>query len=179
MKLLLYIKMFFNFVLELYKSRKLLWQLAIADYKKRYVGNYLGILWAFIQPTVTILVLWFVFQMGFKSGSIDNFPFILWLISGLIPWFFISEAVINSTNSIIINSFLVKKMVFKVSLLPLIQILTSFFTHLVFIGFMLLIFLVYKKLPNLYWMQIPYYIFATIFFVLSVSWFTSSIAVFF
>ena len=49
------------------------------DLKQRYLGSYLGVLWAFIQPTITVCIFWFVFQVGFKSIPVDNFPFILWL----------------------------------------------------------------------------------------------------
>ena len=50
---------------ELYQNRKLIWSLAKNDFKTKYAGSYLGIVWAFIQPVVTVLVYWFVFEKGF------------------------------------------------------------------------------------------------------------------
>jgi len=167
------------FLLDIVKSRKLLWELARNDFKKRYVGNYLGILWAFIQPVITILILWFVFQVGFKSVPVDNFPFILWLISGMIPWFFISESINSATGSIINQSFLVKKMVFRVSLLPIVQVISALIIHLFFVFLLLFIYIIYGKFPTIYWLQLPYYLLATIILVLSIGWFTSSVVIFF
>lgn len=167
------------FLLDIVKSRKLLWELARSDFKKRYVGNYLGILWAFIQPVITILILWFVFQVGFKSVPVDNFPFILWLISGMIPWFFISESINSTTGSIINQSFLVKKMVFRVSLLPIVQVISALIIHLFFVFLLLFIYIIYGKFPTIYWLQLPYYLLATIILVLSIGWFTSSVVIFF
>ena len=87
------IKQVFGFALDIYRSRVLLFNLSKNDFKSRYVGSNLGILWAFIQPLITILIMWFVFSFGFKSAPIENFPFILWLIAAMIPWFFFAEGI--------------------------------------------------------------------------------------
>ncbi len=78
----------------------------------------------------------FVFQVGFKAQPVDNFPFILWLVAGMLPWFFFADAISTGTNSIIENSYLVKKVVFRVSLLPIIKLLSALSIHLFFIFFM-------------------------------------------
>ena len=57
---------------ELYQNRKLVLSLAKNDFKTKYAGSYLGIVWAFIQPIVTILVYWFVFSglhLQHRSGD--------------------------------------------------------------------------------------------------------------
>ena len=135
--------------------------------------------WAFIQPSATILIFWFVFQVGFKSQDIDNVPFILWLISGMIPWFFFAESLSNGTNSILTNSFLVKKIVFPFSLLPIVPLLSALIIHIFFIFFMFCMFSYYGYMPTLYSLQIFYYLFASFILLLGFSWLTSSIIVFF
>ena len=124
---------------ELWQSRKLIWKLAKNDFKTKYAGSYLGIIWAFVQPVITILVYWLVFEKGFsakaemfKSGV--EVPFVVYLTSGLVPWFFFSEAVSSSTNALIEYNYLVKKVVFKISILPLIKILAACFIHVFFVG---------------------------------------------
>ena len=57
--------------MDIYKNRRLVAKLAKNDFKTRYAGSYLGIVWAFIQPVITILVYWFVFSVGFRSGTGD------------------------------------------------------------------------------------------------------------
>ena len=70
---------------ELYQNRKLVLSLAKNDFKTKYAGSYLGIVWAFIQPIVTILVYWFVFSVGLKAGTVSDYPFVLYLVSGILP----------------------------------------------------------------------------------------------
>ena len=119
------IRLFIKFLLDIYRNRSLLFQLTVRDFKSRYLGSYLGLIWAFIQPLITILIFWFVFELGFKSAPVGNFPFILWLMTGIIPWFFISESLGSGTGSVVENSYLVKKIVFRVSMLPVIKILSG------------------------------------------------------
>ena len=140
---------------ELWQSRKLIWKLAKNDFKTKYAGSYLGIIWAFVQPVITILVYWLVFEKGFsakaemfKSGV--EVPFVVYLTSGLVPWFFFSEAVSSSTNALIEYNYLVKKVVFKISILPLIKILAACFIHVFFVGVLLVIYLIYGYPPSLY-----------------------------
>ena len=60
-----------NYVLSLMKEiigkRKLIWDLGKADFRKRFVGSYFGVVWMFIQPIVTVSIYAVVFGMGFKS----------------------------------------------------------------------------------------------------------------
>ena len=54
---------------EIVYKRKLILDLAKADFKKRFVGSYFGIVWMFLQPLATVLVYFCVFQLGFKSDA--------------------------------------------------------------------------------------------------------------
>jgi len=170
--------LFFRFIVTLFKSRSLVYALTRRDIQARYLGSYLNFLWAFIQPTTTILLLWFVFEIGFRVPPVDNYPFILWLIAGIIPWFFFSESLGSATNSILEYGYLVKKVVFKVSVIPTIKILSALFIHLFFIVFIFAIFLAYGHKPRLCNLQIIYYLFATIVLVVGLSWITSSLVIF-
>ena len=171
--------MLFTFLKTIWQNKRLLWSLIKNDFRQRYLGNVLGIAWAFIQPTATILIFWFVFQVGFKSQPVDNFPFILWLVAGMFPWFFFAEALSTGTNSIIANAFLVKKVVFRVSLLPIIPLFSALIVHLFFIFFMFGMFLYYGYTPDIYALQLFYYLFALSILILGLSWITSSVVVFF
>ena len=72
-------------------------------------------LWAFIQPLITILVLWFVFQVGFRSAPVDDFP-LSYGFRGLIPGFFSDS--ISASCSLTEYSYLVKKVMFRVVSCP-------------------------------------------------------------
>ena len=169
----------FNFLKAIFQSKALLWSLTKNEFKQKYIGNILGIFWAFIQPAAMIGIFWFVFQVGFKSKPVDNFPFILWLVAGMFPWFYFSEGFAAGTGSVQNNAFLVKKVVFRVSLLPIIPLLSALSIHIFFIFFMFGMFLYYGYTPEIYWLQVVYYMFATSVLLLGLSWLTSSIVIFF
>lgn len=172
-------KVVISIPVELYRNRKLILKLAKNDFKTKYAGSYFGILWAFVQPIVTILTYWFVFQVGLKSGPISNYPFVLWLIAGLIPWFFFSDALNSGMNSLIEYSYLVKKVVFNITILPVIKIFSALFIHIFFLIFMLLLFTLSGYVPGMYALQIIYYSFCILILTLSISYITSSLLVFF
>ncbi|MDY0212992.1 MAG: ABC transporter permease [Desulfuromonadaceae bacterium] len=169
---------FINFLIDLYRNRSLLLQLTVRDFKSRYLGSYLGLLWAFINPVVTILIFWFVFQVGFKAAPVGDFPFILWLITGIIPWFFIAETFTGGTGAVVENSYLVKKIVFRVSMLPVVKLLSALVVHLFFVLVIFLVFAAYHIYPGLHALQVIYYGFSAIVLLLGLTWLTSSLMVF-
>jgi ABC-type polysaccharide/polyol phosphate export permease len=177
-RILFFGRLFSRFLLTLFQSRGLVLSLTIRDIRARYLGSYLNFIWAFVQPTVTILILWFVFEVGFKSQPVERYPFILWLIAGIIPWFFFAESIGNATNSILEYSYLVKKVVFKVSVIPIIKILSALFIHLFFIGILFLFFLLYGYKPRWSNLQLIYYLFAMMVLITGLSWITSSLIIF-
>lgn len=168
-----------DIVKEIIHSKKMILNLAKNDFKTRFAGSYLGIIWAFVQPIVTIVVYWFVFQVGFRSSPIDNFPFVLWLSTGLIPWFFFSESWNGGTSSMIEYSYLVKKVVFKISILPIVKIISALFVHLFFVAFIMLFYVFYGYYPDWAWVQVLYYSFCMCMLVVGLSYFTCAIMVFF
>ncbi len=169
----------YSLLAEVWHSRTLMMRLAKNDFKTRYAGSYLGIIWAFIQPIVTVVVYWFVFQVGFRSGGVSEYPYVLWLISGLIPWFFFSESWNSATGSMLEYSYLVKKVVFKISILPIVKIISALFVHLFFICFLIFMFCLYGYWPDIYVIQVFYYSFCMIMLVLGLSYLTCSIVIFF
>lgn len=167
-------------LVELKNNKELIWNLSKNDFKTKYAGSYLGIVWAFIQPIVTTLLYWFVFEFGLKSGSpINNVPFILWLMGGLVPWFFFQEALMNATNCMMEYSYLVKKVVFKISILPVVKIISSLFVHLVFMGFLLFVSQIYGFYISEYTIQLLYYLICMFILVLGISYVTSAVVIFF
>ena len=67
----------------LFDERKLIFRLSVNDFKTRFAGSYFGIVWAYVQPICTIVVFWFVFQVGFRNPDVGNVQYILWFMTGL------------------------------------------------------------------------------------------------
>ncbi len=170
--------------IELYNSRKLIKRLSINDFKKRYAGSYMGIVWALAQPVVTVCMYYIVFDVVFQSRAQAvsdgvEVPYVLFLTAGLVPWFFFSEALTNGTTSLLEYNYLVKKVLFKISILPIIKVIAAMFIHIFFIGVMLIIACIYGYYPNIYWLQLIYYVGCEFILVLSISYATCAIVVFF
>lgn len=161
-----------------WEKRELLINLAKKDFYIRYLGSYLGVIWAFINPIVTIILYWFIFQIGFKLQPVQNVPYVFWLIAGLVPWFFFSDCISNATSSILEGSYLVKKMVFPVAILPVVKIFSALFLHLFFIVIVFSIGLIFGFHLSIYNIQLIYYIFALGVLVTGISWITSSLVIF-
>lgn len=168
-----------NFFKDIFSDKRLIVSLSKKEFKQQYAGSYLGLIWAFVQPVFTIAVMWFVFQFGFKVQPVGDTPFILWLSAGMIPWIFFSEAINQGTNSVVANSYLVKQIVFKVTILPLIKILSTLYIHMFFIFILMFMFVLYGYTPSLYWLQILYFMTFFSFLILGITLVTSSINVFF
>lgn len=172
-----------NYMITLLKTlcsnKLIITSLSISDFKKRFVGSYFGLAWMFVQPLTTVFIYFLVFQVGFKSTPPVDAPYILWFIPGIVPWFFFSEAVISGTNCLSEYSYLVKKMMFNVELLPIIKIFSCLLVHFVFIMIMLIVFLLYGYLPSFLWIQIIYYTIAAFLYATAIVYFTCSIYVFF
>jgi len=157
----------------------LIQELSSKELRQRYYGSFFGIIWAFIHPLIMVSILWFVFQIGFRSVPIDEVPFILWLIAGMIPWFFISDALSNGVSVISDNSYLVKKVVFKIALLPIVRILSALKIHGIFLIILFIIYLSYGYTLSASNLQILYYITCSIALTTSIVYISSTLYVFF
>ena len=165
---------------DIVKKRRLIGELAKADFKKRFVGSYFGIVWMFIQPIVTVAIYYFVFGVGFRSGDpIEGVPYVLWLVPGIVPWFFFSEALNTGTNCLQEYSYLVKKVVFRVEILPIIKMMSCLMVHLIFVLIMGALFLCFGWMPQISWLQTMYYTFAAFMLSIALVYFTSAVQVFF
>ena len=173
-----YIRALMSLLRDIFSNRVLLWQMTKRDFRQRYIASHLGILWAFIQPTVTVLVFWFVFELGFKSQPVDNFPFILWLVCGMVPWFCIADSMSGATNAIVESSFLVKQVVFRVELLPMVKLMSAFVVHAFFVAVLFLMFALYGYPVSFFNFQFLYYAAAMFCLCLGMSWITSALTVF-
>jgi lipopolysaccharide transport system permease protein/teichoic acid transport system permease protein len=174
-----YLRIFLAFIKDLLIRRQMIFELARQDFRSKYLGSYLGILWAFIHPTIYVFILWVVFQIGFKSQPAGNVPFVLWMLCGIIPWFFFSECLNGATTSVMENSFLLKKVNFSVGMLPIVKILSALVLHAFFIIVIFIMFFVYRTPITIHCLQVFYYLFCAIVLLLGLSWITSSVIVFF
>ncbi len=155
-----------------------IFKLAKADLVKTYRGAALGWAWAIIKPAVTIFVYWFTFQIGIRGigKEVEGFPYFLWLISGVIPWFYMSDIITGGTECIRKYSYLVTKMKFPISTIPTFFSISKFMVHLALLVIMILIFIIMGYPPDIYLLQLPIYMLLSFMFFTVFSLFSSLLA---
>lgn len=153
---------YFNLLKENIKEHKdnyvQVLRLSIADLKKTYHGAALGWFWAVVKPVVSIFVYWFAIEIGLrKGGDIEGFPFILWLIAGMVPWFYMNELLTGGTDCIRRYSYLVTKMKYPVMTIPTFTNLSKFLVNSILVLVTVIIFWVCGYPPTIYLLQLPVY----------------------
>lgn len=138
--------------------RQQIFKLAKSDIIKTYSGSALGWIWALVKPTITILVYWFAFSVGLRKGQpINGVPYILWLIAGVIPWFYMSDMITQGARAIRKYKYLVTKMKFPVATIPTFVSLSKLAIHLCLMVIVILIYVFAGYFPNIYILQLPFY----------------------
>ena len=176
-----FLKDIYKFTLNLFNQRLIMSTLIIRDFKSRYFTSYLGLPWAFIQPASYILVIWFAFTYGLRGGGTgqSNNHFTAWLIVAMIPWMFISQTMIVACSSLQDYSYVIKKTPFNVALIPMVKIFSGLLVHFILIACIIFLLIFFFGIqPTIYWIQIIYYIFATVVLLTGISWIVSSVNVF-
>lgn len=167
------------FFLDIYNKRSILLELAKRDFQRQYMGSYLGFVWVYLQPLLFISVLYTVFTFGFKSGSSSGgVPFVVYLISGMIAWFYIAENLNAGANVIRQHSFLLKKVDFRLSMLPIVKLMSSAVPHAFFIVIAIVVASFNGIYPSFYVLQLLYYFAAMVALLLGFGWLTSSTNIF-
>jgi lipopolysaccharide transport system permease protein len=109
---------------ELFRYKDLFITLSWRDFKVRYAQTTLGLLWAILQPVVTLLILSLVF--GRFVGVKTEVPHLLFTVAGMSIWTYFSYVMTNSGNSIIVNQGMVKKIYFPRLIIPLSKAVVGF-----------------------------------------------------
>lgn len=169
----------YEFLGYLARNPVLILSLIKNDFRRQFLGSYFGVAWAFIQPLVMVMVLWIVFEFGFRAKPQDSdVPFALWLMSGMFPWFYFATSMNAGLQAVTSNAFLVKKIAFNVDILPLVKITSALIVHVILLLILGLLYVAHGVGPSLYWLQVPYYTLCLYLLVLGISTLTSSVYVF-
>lgn len=132
--------------------------MAALELRKRYSGSTIGVLWAVVRPAVFISVYWFGIQLGIRGNRpMDEAPFILWLLAGILPWFFVADVLSSCGHALVSNRHLITKAVFPVSTIPTFTVLHLFFVHLALTAVTVAVFAFSDFGVGIYLLQLPYY----------------------
>ena len=113
---------------QLIRYRGLIQTLVTRELKARYRGSILGFFWSFANPLLLLLVYTFVFSVilpGFRGTELQ--PYALFLFCGLLPWTWFSSSLLESSNVLIANGNLIKKVMFPAEILPIVAVISNMF----------------------------------------------------
>lgn len=160
------------------KKLKMIFALARNDFRAKYAGSFLGVLWAFVYPCITVVLYWFVFRVALHSEAEGGTPYLLWLVAALVPYLFMCDALPGAAGVFLDYSYLVKKVRFDIKLLPAVRVTSNFFIHAFFVFLLLVIAFAFGYFPSFGSLWLVYYMAAELAFLLSLGTLLSVLTVF-
>ena len=146
---------------DLWRFRELLGFLAWRDIKVRYKQTTLGVLWALIQPAVTLAVFTFIFGKlaGMPAG---HAPYPLLVLCGLLPWQLFAAAFSNASGSLVANTHLISKVYFPRLIVPLSSVAVALIDFAVVLVLLVLMCLWWQFTPDWRIVFVPLFIVLTL-----------------
>lgn len=156
-------------------------KMAKTDLVRTYRASALGWFWAIIKPVVTIFIYWFAMSIGLRSGGdrIVNgvtYPYFLWLVSGLVPWFYMSDMLNRGTDCMRKYRYLITKIHYPVSTIPTFVSLSNMGVQCILLAVVYIIFCAMGRFPGIFTLQILLFILFTFLFFTSWSLFAGPIS---
>lgn len=144
-------------------------------------NNYLGMAWEVINPLIQIAIYWFAFGFGIRQGrDVEimgaSVSFILWMIPGIIVWFFFYHSTIQASKSIYTRLKMLSKMNFPMSVIPSFVIFSKYYVHLIMVIIVLIVMQLSGFFISFYFIQIIYFTLAVLAFTYALALITSTLA---
>ena len=140
---------------DLWEYRELVYFLTLRDIKARYKQTFFGATWAILQPFLT-MVIFSVFLGRLARIPSDGLPYPVFAFAALVPWAFFANGLSQSSNSLVVNSELVKKVYFPRLAMPIASVLGGVVDFALAFAVLLGIMLYYGKAPtgNVVWLPL-------------------------
>ncbi|NLN39722.1 MAG: ABC transporter permease, partial [Smithella sp.] len=120
-----------NYWADLWRYRELFIILSWRDLSVRYKQTVIGILWAILRPVLTMVVFTVIFSRIAKLPSDGAAPYALMVFAAMLPWSLFSNALSESSNSLIGNANLISKVYFPRMIVPAATIITALVDFLI------------------------------------------------
>jgi lipopolysaccharide transport system permease protein len=160
---------------ELIRYKDLFITLTWRDFRVRYAQTTIGLLWALLQPLVTLLILSLVF--GKFVGIKTDVPYLLYVTSGISLWTYFSFVMSNAGSSIIANQGMVKKIYFPRLIIPLSKAAVGLIDLLITLILLAVLMIYYGYVPSSNWFFAPVFILFAMLAALSVGIWLSALTV--
>ncbi|MDD5693638.1 MAG: ABC transporter permease [Patescibacteria group bacterium] len=147
-----------NYWADLWRYRELFIILAWRDISVRYKQTIIGILWAIIRPFLTMVVFTVIFGRIAKLPSDGSAPYALMVFAAMLPWSLFSNALSESSNSLIGNANLIGKVYFPRLIIPAATLVTAFIDFLISFVILIGMMIYYQFAPGWHMLLLPFFI---------------------
>lgn len=155
-----------NLFHEVWTYRELFYVFSWRDIKIKYKQTLLGVVWVLFQPLVTVGIFSIFFGKIAKIPSGD-LPYPLFVLVGIVIWNFFSSSLSLSSQSLISNEGILKKVYFPRIVLPISGVVTCFVDYFIASVFTFVAFVLFGYYPN--WNILPIYLISTLIIFMSAS----------
>ena len=141
-----------------WERRSHILNLGLFDLRKQSRGAVLGAAWFFLKPAMYIFVFWFALEVGLRAGGSDSAsgaPYILWLMAGLIPWFYMQDMLGKGIDVFHSYAYLVNKIKFPLAAIPSIFAVATTIVQLGLVAALLVVYFACGQGLDLYLLQLP------------------------
>ena len=147
-----------NYWKDLWRYRELFYILSWRDIKVRYKQTVIGGAWSIIRPLLTTIIFTVVFSRIAKLNNPSLAPYSLMVFAGMLPWQFFSNALSESSNSLIGNANLITKVYFPRMIIPASSVITSMVDLGISFIIMIGMFIWFQFLPSWHIIFLPLFI---------------------
>ena len=163
-------------LIDLWEYRELIYFLTWRDIKVRYKQSVLGIMWAVINPFMSMVVYTIFFGTLAKIPS-DGVPYPIFSYTALLPWILFSSALSVASRSMVSSGNMISKVYFPRMIVPLASVMSSvvdfFIAFIILIGMMIF----YKITPTIAILWLPPLILLALISALGVGFWFSALMV--
>jgi lipopolysaccharide transport system permease protein len=167
---------------SLWRHRELIKALTIRELLGRYRGSFLGLLWSFFNPLFMLAILTFVFSVVFQArwgdASSSKTEFALLLYIGLIVFNLFADSITRAPTLILSNVNYVKKVVFPLEILPIVNFLLALIHALISLVVWLIAYMVFFGEPHYTIFLLPFMLLPFCLFIIGLSWVLASLGVY-
>lgn len=172
----------FEMLRSLSRHRELIQALVLREVTGRYRGSSFGLLWSFFNPVFMLVVYTFVFSVVFKArwnvSSDSKTEFALVLFAGLMLFNFFAECVNKAPSLILSNANYVKKVIFPLEILPVVNLFAALFHLIVSFIVWVAAYIVLFGVPHLTVLFFPLILVPLLLMTVGISWFLASLGVY-
>lgn len=166
----------FQLIAEIHRNRELIWALALKELHIRYKRSALGFLWSLLNPLLMMIILSVVFATIARMGIAH---YSIFLMSALLPWTFLTQALVYSAESVVGNGELLKKVYVAKIVFPVAAVLSNIINFLLSIIPLAVLMLALRFPFHWTWFYLPVPLFGLILFAMGCAFFCAAANVFF